>query len=64
MRAQYFGAYKEGKRESLHHKQRVMHCDNGKFNGRVNIAANRSACASNADDFRSGARERLYHRRV
>ena len=64
VRAQYVGAYKEGKREPLHHKQRVVHCGTGEFNGRVDIAANRSACASNADDFKSGARERLYHRCV
>ena len=61
---QYVGSYKDGKREPLHHKQRVMHCDTGEFTGRIDIAANRNACASNADDFRSGARERLYHRRV
>ena len=64
VRAQYVGAYKKGKVEPLNHKQRVMHCDTGEFNGRVDIAANRSACACNADDFRSGVRERLYHRRV
>ena len=64
VRAQYVGANNERKREPLHHKQRVMHCDTDELNGRVQISANRSACASNADDFRSGARKRLYHRRV
>ena len=64
VRAQYVGAYKEGKCEPLYHKQRMMHCDTGEFNGRVDIAANRSGCASNSDDFRSSAKKRLYHRRL
>ena len=64
MRAQYVGAYEEGKREALHNEQRVMHCGTSEFNGRVDIAANHSASASNADDFRSGARERLYRGRL
>ena len=54
----------EGKRDALYHQHRMTHRDACDFNRHVNITANHSACASNADDFRSGAQERLYRRRV
>ena len=52
------------KREPLYHQQRMTHRDACDFNRHVNIPAYLSAGASNADDFRSGARERLYRGRV
>ena len=64
VRAQYVGAYKEGKREAFHNEQGMVHRDVGDFNRRVDVASYLSAGASNADDVRCGARERLYHRRV
>ena len=57
VRTQDIRADEEGKREALHHKQRMVHHDFGDFNRRINISANHSACASNANDFRSITRE-------
>ena len=59
MRAEYIGANKEGEREALHEEQRVVYCDTGDFNGRVDIAAYLSAGAYNADDIRRCASEWL-----
>ena len=59
MRAEDIGANEEGEREALHHEQGMMHRDAGDFNGRVDIAANLGADASNADDVRCCASEWL-----
>ena len=53
----------EGKREAIYHQQRMTHRNACDFNRHVNITANHCACASNADDFRSGAQKRLYRGR-
>ena len=59
MRAQYVGVYEYGKRETLNNKQQVLHRDTGNFDWRVDIAANLSAGAFNADNVRCSASERL-----
>ena len=59
VRAENIGANEEGEREALHNEQRVVYCDTGDFNGRVDIAAYLSAGSSNADDIRRCASEWL-----
>ena len=59
MCTQDIDAYKEGKREALHHKQRVMHRNATDLNKRVDISANLGAGASNADDIRCSSSKRL-----
>ena len=45
------------KRAAFYYQHRMTHRDACDFNRHVNLTANHSACASNADDFRSGAQE-------
>ena len=59
VRTQDVNADNKGKRETLHHKQQMMHCHASDFNKQVNIPANLSASASNAKDIRPNANERL-----
>ena len=59
MRAKDIGANEEGAREALHNEQGMVHREAGNFNGRVDVAAYLSAGASNTDDIRRCASERL-----
>ena len=64
VRAENVSTNEEGKREALHNEQWVDHRNAGDFDGRVEVAAYLSAGASNADDVRCCASERLNHRSV
>ena len=64
MRAQDVSAYEEGKRESLHHKQRMVFRDSSEFNRRTYVPADFCVCASTANDTRRSACEGLNGGRV
>ena len=59
VRAENISTDEEGKREARHNEQGMVHRDAGDFNGRVDVAEYLSAGASNADDVRCCACERL-----
>ena len=59
MRAQDVSANEEGKRKSLHHKQRMVYRDSSDSKMRIYVFAKFCACASNANEIRRSACEGL-----